>query len=98
MEDYLDLFDLAAHQIQSVLQSDAGKERGKRNNIIIGRANAAPEQPRSSTWAALRAEAPEGDFVTGSQHTAPDVAFPWCSWKLLAFFPWRVVPCFVKKL
>lgn len=45
VEDYLDLFDLAAHQIQSVLQSDAVKERGKRNNIIIGRAKTAPKFP-----------------------------------------------------
>ncbi|XP_057237192.1 carbohydrate sulfotransferase 15 [Malurus melanocephalus] len=41
VEDYLDLFDLAAHQIQGVLQSEAGKERGKRNNIIIGEASAS---------------------------------------------------------
>lgn len=37
MEDYLDLFDLAAHQIQSVLQGDAAKGySNKMNNIIIG--------------------------------------------------------------
>ncbi|NWI90027.1 CHSTF sulfotransferase, partial [Pitta sordida] len=41
VEDYLDLFDLAAHQIQSVLQSEAVKEHGKMNNIIIGEASAS---------------------------------------------------------
>lgn len=41
MEDYLDLFDLAAHQIQGVLQSEAAKERSEMNNIIIGRADTA---------------------------------------------------------
>ncbi|NXO02327.1 CHSTF sulfotransferase, partial [Rhinopomastus cyanomelas] len=39
VEDYLDLFDLAAHQIQGVLQSEAAEEHGQMNNIIIGRAN-----------------------------------------------------------
>lgn len=41
VEDYLDLFDLAAHQIQGVLQSEAAKEHSEMNNIIIGRADTA---------------------------------------------------------
>ncbi|PKU33896.1 carbohydrate sulfotransferase 15 [Limosa lapponica baueri] len=41
VEDYLDLFDLAAHQIQGVLQSEAAKERSKTNSIIIGEASAS---------------------------------------------------------
>nr|XP_056706161.1 carbohydrate sulfotransferase 15 [Euleptes europaea] len=42
VEDYLDLFDLAAHQIQSVLQGDAAKDySNKMNNIIIGEASAS---------------------------------------------------------
>jgi len=58
VDDYLDLFDLAAHQIQGVLQSEAAKERGKMNNIIIGRANPASEMCLcSSRLAALVAEA-----------------------------------------
>ncbi|XP_028585843.1 carbohydrate sulfotransferase 15 [Podarcis muralis] len=38
VEDYLDLFDLAAHQIQSVLQGDNAKDSSK---IIIGEASAS---------------------------------------------------------
>ncbi|XP_053244935.1 carbohydrate sulfotransferase 15 [Podarcis raffonei] len=38
VEDYLDLFDLAAHQIQSVLQGDTAKDF---NKIIIGEASAS---------------------------------------------------------
>lgn len=87
VEDYLDLFDLAAHQIQSVLQSDAVKEQGKRSSIVIGRAETAPTfSGAPSTLAVLRAETPEGDFVAGSQHWGPGVALLWCAWKLLAFF------------
>ncbi|KAM6067076.1 carbohydrate sulfotransferase 15 isoform 1-T3 [Chlamydotis macqueenii] len=41
VEDYLDLFDLAAHQIQGVLQSEAAKEHGKMNDIVIGEASAS---------------------------------------------------------
>ena len=37
VEDYLDLFDLAAHQIQNVLQEDTEKGFNKLNNIIIGK-------------------------------------------------------------
>ncbi|KAH0623674.1 hypothetical protein JD844_006705 [Phrynosoma platyrhinos] len=39
VEDYLDLFDLAAHQIQNVLQGDNGND--KMSNIIIGEASAS---------------------------------------------------------
>lgn len=36
VNDYLDLFDLAAHQIQNVLQRDSENSYEKRSNIIIG--------------------------------------------------------------
>lgn len=36
MEDYLDLFDLAAHQIHQGLQASSAKEHGKMNRILIG--------------------------------------------------------------
>uniref|UniRef100_A0A8D0BB69 Sulfotransferase n=1 Tax=Salvator merianae TaxID=96440 RepID=A0A8D0BB69_SALMN len=38
VEDYLDLFDLAAHQIQNALQEDTSKEY---NKLIIGEASAS---------------------------------------------------------
>lgn len=41
VEDYLDLFDLAAYQIQGVLQSDVTKGHSKMNHIIIGEASAS---------------------------------------------------------
>lgn len=41
VEDYLDLFDLAAHQIQSVLQGDTTKGSNKMSTIIIGEASAS---------------------------------------------------------
>lgn len=40
VEDYLDLFDLAAHQIQNVLQGDTEKGFNK-NSIIIGKETTA---------------------------------------------------------
>ena len=39
VEDYLDLFDLAAHQIHQGLQASAAKEPSKMNRIIIGMAS-----------------------------------------------------------
>lgn len=36
VNDYLDLFDLAAHQIQNVLQRDSENSHEKKSNIIIG--------------------------------------------------------------
>ncbi|KAG8135515.1 hypothetical protein E2320_008537, partial [Naja naja] len=41
VNDYLDLFDLAAHQIQNVLQRDSKNSYEKRSNIIIGEASAS---------------------------------------------------------
>ncbi|ETE61744.1 Carbohydrate sulfotransferase 15, partial [Ophiophagus hannah] len=41
VNDYLDLFDLAAHQIQNVLQRDSENSYEKRSNIIIGEASAS---------------------------------------------------------
>ncbi|XP_051837571.1 carbohydrate sulfotransferase 15 [Antechinus flavipes] len=41
VEDYLDLFDLAAHEIHKGLQSDSGTEHSKMNNIVIGEASAS---------------------------------------------------------
>lgn len=38
VEDYLDLFDLAAHQIHQGLQANSAKEHSKMNRIIIGMA------------------------------------------------------------
>lgn len=37
MEDYLDLFDLAAHQIHQGLQAASAEDQSKMNKIIIGR-------------------------------------------------------------
>lgn len=39
VEDYLDLFDLAAHQIHQGLQASSAKEQSKMNRIIIGMAS-----------------------------------------------------------
>ncbi|XP_036078262.1 carbohydrate sulfotransferase 15 isoform X2 [Rousettus aegyptiacus] len=41
VEDYLDLFDLAAHQIHQALQASSAKEHSKMNRIIIGEASAS---------------------------------------------------------
>nr|AAC71691.1 B cell RAG associated protein [Homo sapiens] len=41
VEDYLDLFDLAAHQIHQGLQASSAKEQSKMNTIIIGEASAS---------------------------------------------------------
>ncbi|XP_003419716.1 carbohydrate sulfotransferase 15 [Loxodonta africana] len=41
VEDYLDLFDLAAHQIHQGLQASSSKEQSKMNKIIIGEASAS---------------------------------------------------------
>lgn len=41
VEDYLDLFDLAAHQIHHGLQASSAKEHSKMNRIIIGEASAS---------------------------------------------------------
>lgn len=41
VEDYLDLFDLAAHQIHQGLQASAAKEQNKMNEIIVGEASAS---------------------------------------------------------
>ncbi|KAM6184608.1 carbohydrate sulfotransferase 15 [Rhynchocyon petersi] len=41
VEDYLDLFDLAAHQIHQGLQSSSAAEQSKMNDIIIGEASAS---------------------------------------------------------
>lgn len=41
VEDYLDLFDLAAHQIHQGLQASAAQERNKMNDIIVGEASAS---------------------------------------------------------
>lgn len=89
MEDYLDLFDLAAHQIQGVLQSEAAKERGKMNNIIIGRAATASEiclwSSRLGLW--LRDERGIFPGVKGSQHRAPHVGFLCSTWIARKFLP-----------
>lgn len=37
VEDYLDLFDLAAHQIHQGLQAASAEQPSKMNKIIIGR-------------------------------------------------------------
>lgn len=37
VEDYLDLFDLAAHQIHQGLQATSAEQSSKMNKIIIGR-------------------------------------------------------------
>lgn len=37
VEDYLDLFDLAAHQIHQGLQAASAEQTSKMNRIIIGR-------------------------------------------------------------
>ncbi|ERE80533.1 carbohydrate sulfotransferase 15 [Cricetulus griseus] len=41
VEDYLDLFDLAAHQIHQGLQAASAEEQSKMNKIIIGEASAS---------------------------------------------------------
>ncbi|XP_054975026.1 carbohydrate sulfotransferase 15 [Sorex araneus] len=41
VEDYLDLFDLAAHQIHQGLQASSEKEQSKMNRLIIGEASAS---------------------------------------------------------
>ncbi|EPY78200.1 carbohydrate sulfotransferase 15 [Camelus ferus] len=41
VEDYLDLFDLAAHQIHQGLQASSTKEQSKINRLIIGEASAS---------------------------------------------------------
>ncbi|XP_057362426.1 carbohydrate sulfotransferase 15 isoform X2 [Manis pentadactyla] len=41
VEDYLDLFDLAAHQIHQGLQASSAREQSKMNRIIIGEASAS---------------------------------------------------------
>ncbi|KAG8517454.1 Carbohydrate sulfotransferase 15 [Galemys pyrenaicus] len=41
VEDYLDLFDLAAHQIHQGLQAGSEEEQGKMNKIMIGEASAS---------------------------------------------------------
>jgi hypothetical protein len=40
VEDYLDLFDLAAHQIHQGLQASSTKDQSQINKIIIGMASA----------------------------------------------------------
>lgn len=71
MEDYLDLFDLAAHQIQGVLQSEAAKEHGKMNNIVIGKGNNTLEYDSVAPgWQHLQLWHERGivPHVNGSQH------------------------------
>lgn len=41
VEDYLDLFDLAAHQIHQGLQASSAREQSRMNRIIIGEASAS---------------------------------------------------------
>lgn len=41
VEDYLDLFDLAAHQIHRGLQAGAAGDPGRRSRIVIGEASAS---------------------------------------------------------
>ncbi|XP_028916304.1 carbohydrate sulfotransferase 15 [Ornithorhynchus anatinus] len=41
VEDYLDLFDFATHQIQHGLEGDSTKGHGKMNRIVIGEASAS---------------------------------------------------------
>lgn len=41
VEDYLDLFDLAAHQIHQGLQASSAKEQSRMTRIIIGEASAS---------------------------------------------------------
>ncbi|KAK7824229.1 hypothetical protein U0070_001700 [Myodes glareolus] len=41
VEDYLDLFDLAAHQIHQGLQAASAEDQSKMNKIIIGEASAS---------------------------------------------------------
>ncbi|XP_004681020.1 PREDICTED: carbohydrate sulfotransferase 15 [Condylura cristata] len=65
VEDYLDLFDLAAHQIHQGLQASSEKEQSKMNKIIIGEASASTMWDNNA-WTLFYDSSPAGEppFLT----------------------------------